>query len=89
MMENIIDALNIPGALKQVPELRPLARTLRRWEHDILAYFTYHQPGGPIEAINGRLESLRRIALGFRNIQGYRFRCLIHAGTLKDTLLHT
>lgn len=88
MMGNLIDALNVSGALREIPELRPLARTLRRREHDILAYFTYQQSNGPIEAINGRLESLRRIALGFRNIINYRLRCLIHSGTLKDTLLH-
>lgn len=36
-----------------------------------LAYFTYHQSNGPVEAINVRLESLRQITLSFRNILNY------------------
>jgi transposase len=33
----------------------------------VLAYFTRRASNGPTEAINGRLEALRRNALGFRN----------------------
>ena len=32
------------------------------------------------EAINGRLEHLRGIALGFRNLTNYRIRSLLEAG---------
>ena len=34
------------------------------------------------EAINGRLEALRRNALGFRNLINYRIRSLLHCGAL-------
>jgi transposase len=34
------------------------------------------------EAINGRLEALRRNALGFRNLTHYRWRSLLHSGAL-------
>ncbi|WP_196243846.1 transposase, partial [Mycobacterium avium] len=37
---------------------------------------------GPTEAINGRLEALRRNALGFRNLTHYRWRSLLHSGAL-------
>ena len=34
---------------------------------DVLAFFDWeHSANGPTEAINGRLETLRGIALGFR-----------------------
>lgn len=88
MMKDLITALHIPNALKEIPQFRIPAHALKRQEHNILTSFTCHQPSEPIEAIHGRLESLRRIALGFRNIRGYRLRCPIHSGALKDTLLH-
>ena len=44
---------------------------------------------GPTEAINGRPEHLRGIALGFRNLTSYTIRSLIHTGRLKDHLTAT
>ena len=41
---------------------------------------------GPTEAINGRLEHLRGIALGFRGLTRYIIRSLVHTGCLKDRL---
>ena len=53
----------------------------------MLAYF---DRGGasnsPIEAINGRLEHLRGIGLGFRNFEHYVLRCLLHSGQLSTQL---
>lgn len=49
---------------------------------DVLAYFDHHPSNGPTEAINGRLEALRRNALGFRNLTHYRIRSLLHCGNL-------
>ncbi len=48
----------------------------------MLAYFGYRASNGPTEAINGRLEALRRHALGFRNLTYYRIRSLLHCGNL-------
>ncbi|MGP5615338.1 transposase, partial [Corynebacterium variabile] len=41
---------------------------------------------GPVEAINGRLEHLRGIALGFRNLDHYILRSLVHSGQLQDRI---
>ena len=41
---------------------------------------------GPVEAINGRLEHLRGIALGFKNLNHYILRCLIYAGQLQNKI---
>ena len=67
MMTAIIDSLRsgVPAALE---ELAQLGRTLHRRRADVLAYFDHHASNGPTEAINGRLEALRRNALGFRNL---------------------
>ena len=45
-----------------------------------------HASNGPTEAINGRLEALRRNALGFRNLTHYRWRSLLHSGALHHAI---
>jgi transposase len=85
MMTTVIDALRsgVPDALE---ELAQLGRTLRRRRADVLAYFDHHASNGPTEAINGRLEALRRNALGFRNLTHYRLRSLLHCGNLAQQI---
>jgi len=56
------------------------------------ARFNFDRPGsynGPTEAVNGRLEHLRGIALGFRNRTHYTVRSPIHGGRLKNHLKAT
>ena len=89
LMRRLISSLRqaVPDGLEEVGAL---ARPLTERSADILAYFDH--PGssnGPTEAINGRLEHLRGIALGFRNLTHYTIRSLIHAGRLKDHLTAT
>ena len=66
-LATVIDRLRsgLPAGLE---ELATLGRTLHRRRDDVLAYFTHRASNGPTEAINGRLEALRRNALGFRNL---------------------
>lgn len=72
--------------LDDVEELAQLGRTLHRRRHDVLAYFDHHTSNGPIEAISGRLEALRRNTLGFRNLTNYRIRSLVHCGNLTQQI---
>lgn len=67
-------------------ELTQLGRSLHKRRADILAFFDIGASNGPVEAINGRLEHLRGIALGFRNINHYILRCLIHSGGLQPKI---
>ncbi|HWF71609.1 MAG TPA: ISL3 family transposase [Mycobacterium sp.] len=69
----------VPVGLEEIAQL---GRTLWRRRDDILAFFDHHASNGPTEAINGRLEALRRNALGFRNLTHYRIRSLLHSGAL-------
>ena len=46
-------------------------------------------PTAPRQAINGRLEHLRGIALGLRNLASYTIRSLIHTRRLKHHLAAT
>ena len=54
---------------------------------DVLAYFDHEfSSNGPTEAVNGRLEHLRGIALGFTNLNNYITRSLLHAGGFRQTI---
>ena len=81
LLATLIDLLRtgLPAGLE---ELAQLGRTLHRRRDDVLAYFDHRASNGPTEAINGRLEALRRNALGFRNLINYRIRSLLHCGAL-------
>jgi transposase len=81
LLASLVDRLRgeLPAGLD---ELATLGRTLNRRRDDVLAYFTHRASNGPTEAINGRLEALRRNALGFRNLINYRIRSLLHCGAL-------
>jgi hypothetical protein len=66
-MTRLIDSIyrGVPAGLEEIAQL---GHTLWRRRHDVLAFFDHHASNGPTEAINGRLEALRRDALGFRNL---------------------
>ncbi|WP_454925402.1 transposase [Actinomyces gerencseriae] len=84
LTRRLIDSLKqtIPDGLEEITEL---ARTLTERVTDILAHFDHPRASnGPTEAIDGRLEHLRGIALGFRNLTHYTIRSLIHARRPKD-----
>ena len=85
LMDRIINTLR-KGLPKGLEELAQLGRTLSRRREDVLAYFDIGASNGPVEAINGRLEHLRGIALGFRNLNHYILRSLIHSGQLHNRI---
>jgi transposase len=64
-----------------VAELSRLARTVRIWEVEILAF---HSTGGcsngPTEAMNLLIKKVKRVGHGFRNFTNYRLRLLLHCG---------
>ena len=72
------------GVPKELAELAQLGRSLWARRKEILAYFDTGASNGPVEAINGRLDHLRGIALGFRNLNHYILRSLIHSGGLAE-----
>ena len=74
------------GVPKELAELAQLGRSLWKRRKEILACFDTGASNGPVEAINGRLEHLRGIALGFRNLEHYILRSLIHSGQLRESI---
>lgn len=72
---------------KGLPKLKKLGGKLRRRKADILAYFDHMgSSNGPTVALNGRLEHLRGIALGFRNLAHYIARSLLETGGFRHRL---
>ncbi|MBM6695883.1 transposase [Bifidobacterium pullorum subsp. saeculare] len=54
---------------------------------DILTYFDWtNGSNDPTEAINGRVETIRRTALGFCSLNNYVTRSLLHTGGFKQTI---
>ena len=69
----------------RVPEVSRLARTIKRWEPEILTFFETHASNAGSEAMNLITEKLRRNAHGFRNFENYRLRLLLHSGVKWNT----
>src|SRR5512133_1391422 len=64
-----------------VAELSRLARTVRAWEGEILAFHaTNGCSNGPTEAINLLIKKVKRVGHGFRSFTNYRLRLLLHCG---------
>jgi transposase len=67
-------------------ELSRLARTVKAWEAEILAF---HATGGcsngPTEAVNLLIKKVKRVGHGFRNFTNYRLRLLLHCGVTWQT----
>ena len=82
LMRKVMDTIRkgVPSGLE---ELAQLGRTLWRKRKQVLAFFDHGgASNGPVEAVSGRLEHLRGIALGFRNFDHFVLHCLIHSGQL-------
>jgi transposase len=68
-----------------VHECRRLARTIRAWEAEVLAYHTTGRSNGPTEGINLLIKKVKRVGHGFRNFTNYRLRLLLHCGVQWQT----
>jgi len=70
----------------QLLELSRLARTVRVWQTEILAWHqTAGCSNGLTEAINLLIKKVKRVGHGFRNFANYRLRLLLHCGITWQT----
>jgi transposase len=60
----------------ELPELATLARTLRRWRAEVLAYFETGITNGITEGFNLKAKLVKRRAFGYRSFRNYRLRLL-------------
>ena len=65
------------------PEVRSLARTLRTWRDQILAWHRAKVANGPTESINSLIKRIKRICFGLRRFANYRIRVLLYCGQPK------
>jgi transposase len=56
--------------------LRRFARTLRRHEEGLLAYYDYPLSTGPLEGINNKIRALQRQAYGYRDREFFRLKLM-------------
>jgi transposase len=66
--------------VQRLCECRRLARTIRSWENEVLAYHTTGASNGVTEGINLLIKKIKRVGHGFRNFDNYRLRLLLHCG---------
>ncbi|MFI7744669.1 transposase [Kocuria rhizosphaericola] len=74
---------DIPTAFPScpIPGIARVGRPLSRWRGVVPAYFdTAGASIGPTEAVNGVIETRRRVVRGFSNFENYRLRVLLTAG---------
>jgi transposase len=74
------DAIAWCAARESGPELRRLAKTLRRWHGEIIAHHSTGASNGPVEAANLLIKQVKRSGRGFRNLTNYRLRILLAGG---------
>ena len=76
-----------PDEIRDAPELRRLAKTLRRWRAEILSHHSTGASNGPVEAANLTIKQVKRSGRGFRNLDNYRLRILLAGGAnpLRET----
>jgi transposase len=71
--------------LADVAELTRLARTVLRWQPQVLAWHATGLTNGPTEAVNLLVKKIKRVGHGFRNFDNYRLRLLLHCGVQWQT----
>jgi Transposase and inactivated derivatives len=78
------DAIAWCTAIEAGPELRRLAKTLRRWRVQILNHHATGASNGPVEAANLLIKQVKRSGRGFRNLANYRLRILLAGGLPRE-----
>src|SRR5918994_6599212 len=78
--ERLDDAIAWCTAAESGPELRRLAKLLRRWRTQILAHHTTGASNRPVQATNVTIKQVKRSGRGFRNFDNYRLRILLAGG---------
>ena len=64
------------AAAFDIAETNRLARTLRAWEPELLAYFDGELTNGPTEGTNRIIKAVKRQGFGYTNAANYRHRVL-------------
>lgn len=74
-LENLINEM----AYSQLPEIKTLRNTLRKWKNEILNYFENRITNARTEGFNNVAKLYQKRAFGYKSFQNYRLR-LLNAG---------
>lgn len=74
----LLESVIVECATSEVPELRRLAGTLRKWRTEIINRHRTGDSNGPTEAMNLLIKQIKRVGRGFTNFGHYRLRLLAH-----------
>ena len=59
-----------------IPHLKQLGKTLRNHAEGILSWFLYPIGTGPLEGLNNKIKTIKRVAYGFRNTEYFKLKIL-------------
>ena len=59
-----------------------LAKTIRAWETELLAWHETGVTNAATEGQNLLIKKIKRVGHGLRNVENYRLRLLLHCGVL-------
>ncbi len=79
------DAFVREAKSSSAPELARLAKTMSKWRTEVLAHHRSGASNGPTEAVNLLIKKMLRVAHGFRSLDNYRLRLLLHCGVRWQT----
>lgn len=71
------------AAASEIPEFERLARNLRGWRPELLAYFDHRMTNGYAEGITNRIKTIKRQAYGIPTFDSFRRRILVECGMPK------
>jgi transposase len=57
-----------------IEQLETLGRTLGSWDEEIAAMWRFSKNNGITEGFHNKMETISRMAYGFRNFENYRLR---------------
>ncbi len=64
-----------------------MARTLKCWRGQILAWHSTGASNGPTEGLNSIIKKVKRVGAGFRSFANYRLRIFLAVGGCDWSLL--
>jgi len=67
----------------QLPEIRKVARMLKKHLENILTYFECYITNAASEGLNSKIQAIKANARGFRNFENYRISILFFCGKLE------
>jgi len=67
----------------EIPEFQKVAKMIRNWESEVLAYFGHRMTNAFAEGITNKIKVVKRQAYGMRNFANFQERIMVQCGMPK------